>query len=464
MTGRILIADAVATNRIVLKVRLAEARYETMLAADAESCLRMARDNCPDIILLDRSLPDMDGTELLRRLRAMPGTRDLPLVMILADGDPAARLAALRAGADDVLTKPFDEPMLMARLRCLMRGRDDGIDRGARQAALGAIGVSEASEPLDRPGRFALVTERPEAALRWRKDLGPHLPERLILLTRDEALALPPLDGAAPDVFVIDADLGAAGSGLRLMSELRCRAGSRHAAVCMILPEPTGAPAAMAFDLGADDLVATRVDPGELALRLRALLRRKRRSDRLRASVEDGLRLAMIDPLTGLYNRRFAMAQLGRFLSGSDGPGDATAVMVIDLDRFKAVNDRWGHGAGDAVLAEVAARLAQALGKGDLLARIGGEEFLVALPHASMPEARRRAEDLRDAVSGRSVLLPGGGALVVTVSIGLALSSRPPGEVRLRDRVTSLIDSADRALMAAKADGRNKVTISRSAA
>jgi two-component system cell cycle response regulator len=464
MSGRILIADGVATNRIVLKVRLAEARYETMFAADAETCLRLARERSPDIILLDRAMPDMNGTDLVRRLRAMPASRDVPLVMILADADPEQRLAALRAGADDVLAKPFDEPMLMARLRCLMRGRDDGIDRGAGEAALGAIGAAEAPEPLDRPGRFALVTERPEAALRWRKGLGAHLPERLQLLTRDEALAQAPADGGAPDVFTIDADLGAAGSGLRLMSDLRCRAGSRHAAICMMLPEAAGTAAAMAFDLGADDVVAAAVDPAELALRLRALLRRKRRGDRLRASVEDGLRLAMIDPLTGLHNRRYALAQLGRFLSVSEPPDDATAVMVIDLDRFKSVNDRWGHAAGDSVLAEVAARLASAIDDGDLLARIGGEEFLVALPHVSLPEARRRAEELRDAVRGRAVALPDGGALAVTVSIGLALSPRTGGEARLRDRVAALIDAADRALMAAKAEGRNKVTISRSAA
>jgi two-component system cell cycle response regulator len=464
MSGRILIADGVATNRIVLKVRLAEARYDTIFAADAETCLRLAKERAPDIIMLDRSLPDMDGCDLVRQLRSSPATRDLPLLMIVANGDPQQRLAALRAGADDVLSRPFDEPMLMARLRCLMRGRDDGIDLGARQAALGAIGAAEAGEPFDLPGRFALVTERPEASLRWRKDLGPHLRERLLLLSRDEALKIGPDDGNAPDVFVIDADLGAAGSGLRLMSDLRCRAGSRHAAICMILPEAAGAAAAMAFDLGADDLVAAGVDPPELALRLRALLRRKRRGDRLRASVEDGLRLAMIDPLTGLYNRRFAMAQLGRLLAAPDAPGKGTAVMVIDLDRFKTVNDRWGHAAGDSVLAEVARRLASVLSDGDLLARIGGEEFLVALPEVSLPEARRRAEDLRDVVNGESVELPDGTTLAVTVSIGLALSLHPRAEGRLRDRVAQLIDSADRALMAAKAEGRNKVTISRNAA
>lgn len=462
MSGRILIADSMATNRIVLKVRLAEARYETLFAADAASCLRMATENAPDVILLDRALPDMDGTDLVRRLRANPVTRELPVVMIMAGDDPAQRLAALRAGADDMLTKPFDEPVLMARLRCLLRSRDNGIDRQAQTAALGAIGVAEAAQPFEPAGRFVLVSERPESALRWRKELGAHLPERLQILTRDEALASDTT--GAPDVYAIDADLGSAGSGLRLMSDLRCRSGSRHAAICMILPEAGGTSAAMAFDLGADDLVAPGVDPAELALRLRALLRRKRQGDRRRASLEDGLRLAMIDPLTGLYNRRFALAQLGHLLSEGEASGEGVAVMVIDLDRFKSVNDRWGHAAGDAVLAEVAARLGSTLREGDLLARIGGEEFLVALPRATLAEAQRRAEALREAVHHPTVALPDGGQLAVTVSIGLALSGPPAAAPRSGDRVADLIDRADRALLSAKADGRNQVMIGLTAA
>jgi two-component system cell cycle response regulator len=251
------------------------------------------------------------------------------------------------------------------------------------------------------------------------------------------------------------------------MSDLRCRGDSRHAAICMVQGDEDATLSAMAFDLGADDLVAPHVDPAELALRLRALLRRKRHGDRLRASVENSMRLAMIDPLTGLYNRRFALAQLGHFLRVMAQPGTAedgdVVVMVIDLDRFKSVNDRWGHSAGDAVLAEVATRLAAQMEDGDLLARIGGEEFLVALPSATLAEAGRRAEQLRDAVRAPSVTLPGGGQLDVTISIGLALSGRRrPGS--FADPVADVIDRADRALLIAKSEGRDQVTVSRTAA
>ena len=156
--------------------------------------------------------------------------------------------------------------------------------------------------------------------------------------------------------------------------------------------------AEVAFDLGAHDLVAHGIPAEELALRLSRLLARKRDADALRASVQDGLRLSMIDSLTGLHNRRYGMAQLAAIADISRRTGQEYAVMVVDLDRFKSVNDRWGHAAGDAVLIEVAARLNRNLRDGDLLARIGGEEFLIALPETSLADARGIAERLCHAI------------------------------------------------------------------
>jgi len=193
-------------------------------------------------------------------------------------------------------------------------------------------------------------------------------------------------------------------------------------------------------------------------------LRRKRADDRLRASVQDGLRLAVIDPLTGLYNRRYAAARLTAIAEAAAAEGGEFAVMVVDLDRFKSVNDHWGHAAGDAVLVEVARRLGQSLRSGDLLARIGGEEFLAALPATGLTEGRIVAERLCHAVEETPVQLPGGAGIAVTVSIGLAVGRAPGAGVPLRDTMRDTVDRADRALLAAKSAGRNQVTISRSAA
>ena len=457
MARRILIVDDMATNRIVLKVKLGAAFYDTVLARDGAEALALVRSTAPDLVLLDYRLPDMDGISVTRALRADPATRNLPVVMFTATDDAQAKLDALAAGADDFLQKPIDDGVLLARIRNLLRDRDDSAGPDLHTGDLRACGFAEPGTGFDVPGRIALIAARPAVGLRWRAALATHLADHIDILTREEALA--GAAGALPDLYIIAANLGAQGNGLQLMSHLRSHPDTRHAAICMVLPADHTSEAAMALDLGANDLIADGFDGRETALRARALIRRKRAADQGRAAVRQGLKLAVTDPLTGLYNRRYALPALAQMNRTAQEAAARCAVMVIDIDRFKSVNDRFGHAAGDTVLAEVARRLAGALRPGDLLARIGGEEFLAALPDISEPEAREIAERLCRAVRGRPVVLPGdGGRLHVTVSIGLALSGPPPGSA------AEVIERADRALLAAKSEGRNQVTLSRTAA
>jgi two-component system, cell cycle response regulator len=461
MTGRVLIIDGQASNRIVLKARLAAASYDPLPAADGDTAMALAHEAGPDAILLDLDLPGTNGgVGLLRRLRADRLLSTVPLVALGGPLDGEGRIAALQAGADDVMTKPVDDMALLARLRNLLRRREALEDLGGGVDPVRDLGLAEAAEAFEHPGLVAIVTARPETALRLRRDLAALLPDRLIAMTPSEALA----DGAgpAPDVFVIEGQPSGDAGSLRLMSDLRSRGPARHASFCLLRPMAAAGEDAMAFDLGAHDVAGAGGDPRELALRLAALLRRKRLSDNLRATVRDGLRLAVIDPLTGLHNRRYGLNQLAGIAEAARVEGESFAVMVVDLDRFKTVNDRWGHAAGDAVLVEVAHRLADNIRAGDILARIGGEEFLIALPGAALTEARAVAERLCNVVKDRPIAIPGGGSVTITTSIGLAVSQA--GAPLQREPVQVVIDRADRALLTSKSAGRNQVTVDRTAA
>lgn len=455
MAGRILIVDDVATNRIVFKVKLGAACYHPLLAADGETALRLAREGQPDLVLLNMTLPDMPGIEVLRQLRAHPATRAIPVVMVTTGGSAEARLAALEAGAEDCLEKPIDDGLLLARLRNLLRTHEALAELGHQDGALHALGFAESPAEFDRPGRIALIADRTETALRWRKDLAGQLRDRICVLTADEALTeAPGNDAGLPDLFVIEGGGAGTHGGLRLMSDLRSRTRTRHAAIVVLQDQATPADLAMAYDMGASLALGQPVAGRELALRLQGLVRHKIRADRLRASVQDGLRLALIDPLTGLYNRRYAQPRLTAIAERARAEGRSFAVMAIDLDRFKSVNDRFGHAAGDAVLIEVARRLTDNLRPADLVARIGGEEFLVALPDAGMNSAQRTAERLCRAVEETPFRLADGRGLSLTVSIGLAVSSF---EEQLPEDIAQVVDRADRALLTAKAGGRNQV-------
>ena len=459
MSGRILIADTSSASRILLRARLAEAHYTVTVAATGAEVMAAVNADRPDLLIADERLPDLDGVTLLRTLRAAPALARLPVILLTQTGADAARIAALEAGADEFLVKPVDSVTLMARVRSIFRASEteEALDR--RRVTVQEMGFAEGTTAFATAPSLAFVGATPAEAHAWAAGLKGLVRAPIRSLGPDEALTLADT-GPAPDLFLVAADLARPGDGLRLLVDLRSRAATRYAAILVLHRKGDSDGAAMALDLGANDILAVGFQPAELAIRIRTQLRRKADADRLRASVEDGLRLAVTDHLTGLYNRRYALAHLQRMQESARASARPFAVMVADVDRFKAVNDTFGHATGDAVLAEIAARLRDNLRPGDMVARFGGEEFLIAMPDTGYVSAATAADRLRRIVSETDIPAPGRpGGLTATISIGVAVA-QPGIDTALPD----LIDRADQALLAAKADGRNQVSLARPAA
>lgn len=460
MAGRILIVDDVVTNRIMLKVKLTAACYEVLQASGGAEALVRARVNAPDLILLDQRMPDMDGVTLCRRLKDNPETARIPIIIITAANDNASKIAALRAGADEFLTKPLDDLTLLARVRSLMRARNTVKELRLRDGTSQALGFVEAASDITPPATIAMVAASVVTSMAWKTGLGKATHDQITAVPKEHALVQTSVEDA-PDVFVIACDLAKPDEGLHLMSELRSRPETRHSAVLMVIPKGAKIKFATALDLGASDLMFEGFDPEEMALRVKAQVRRKQQGDRLRETMRDGLQMAVIDPLTSLYNRRYAMSHLTRIAERAKTTRHPYAVMVLDIDRFKAVNDTFGHAAGDAVLQEISSRITNNLRGVDMVARIGGEEFLVVMPDTQLDEARNTAERLCQVIDAYPVELGGGkGSVQISLSIGVALGGQP-SDVRTVDQ---LIECADQALFLSKSEGRNQVTISRNAA
>jgi two-component system cell cycle response regulator len=460
MSGRILIADTSSASRILLRARLATARYAVTMAASGAEVMNRVRTDRPDLLIADATLPDITGVALLRQIRAEADFARLPVILLTDTGEDAARIEALEAGADEFLVKPIDGVTLMARVRSIFRASEteEALDR--RRVTVRELGFAEAASGFTGPASLAFVGPSPVEASRWADGLQGLVRAPIRSLGPDEALTLAD-SGPAPDLFLVAADLALPGDGLRLLVDLRSRAATRYAAILVLHRKGDSDGAAMALDLGANDILPTGFQPAELAVRIRTQLRRKADADRLRASVEDGLRLAVTDHLTGLYNRRYALAHLDRMAEAARVSGRPFAVMVADVDRFKTVNDTFGHAAGDAVLAEIAARLRDNLRPGDMVARFGGEEFLIAMRDSDDAAASAAADRLRRTVAASPVPVASlRSELTATVSIGVAIADpREPAAT-----VAALIDRADQALLAAKAEGRNQVALARPAA
>lgn len=206
------------------------------------------------------------------------------------------------------------------------------------------------------------------------------------------------------------------------------------------------------FDLGVNDYVPRPVDPGELAARTRTQIRRKRYADYLRQTVEASLEMAAADPLTGLHNRRYLETHLGALLGQTRQDRLPLCATILDLDDFKSVNDRHGHGAGDQVLQTFAARAKRIIRGTDILYRLGGDEFVIIMPGTSLRTGYGIAEEIRAATASETfALTPGGREILVTISAGLAESAD--------DSQSGLLRRADMALYRSKQDGRDRVSV-----
>ncbi|WP_422029683.1 diguanylate cyclase [Roseovarius sp.] len=457
MTGKILIVDALATNRIVLKVTLAAAFYRVIQAGSGQDALEMARRTRPDVVIAG-DLPDMPLADFATALQPATGAPAPPIVALLPDDDGDRRVGALRAGATDVVSKPFDEIVLLARLRSIMRHRQIDSDLGMPPDTADALGFAEDPAAFRKRQKLAiLAATRPEAE---------QLKSRLALGTCDDVIALG-LDepGTAkalrrkPDAIVLHVGPRNTRPGLSLLAELQAAPSTRRARVLALLDPEVMHLTAPILDMGAHDALPDTTDEREMALRLSFQLSQKSRGDALRGKLEDGLQAALMDPLTGLYNRRYALSFVKRMLATAQQTGRTCAVLVADLDHFKSVNDTYGHAAGDTVLAQVSAHMRAALPADSMIARIGGEEFLIAVPGTSLCEIRDLANNLRRVVRDNPVPLSGAGPVRVTVSIGAALATpRPAGACT---DVAKLVAEADKALYGSKSGGRDTVTVCR---
>lgn len=455
MTARIIVADGSATSRITLKVRLGAACYEVLTAASAAELTRQLHEGRADLVLLSSGL---EGRSLVDLCRMAVAERPGIAVLALAGADQ--RLQVLRAGAAAVLAPGVDDLMMLARIRGLLRDADAGSGRAMAEPAA-AFCHARAEED-----RVVLVADSAGRALRWRHGLQPQLGRcRFAICTPEEALSAAAA-GRRADLYLIAADIEGRGDGLRLLSELRSRSGSRDAAFIVATRPDRDEFAAIALDLGAGEVLPIDLggasDPELAALAVRGQLQRKHDADRRRAEAHRHMIWALTDPLTGLHNRRYALPRLSEVAGEAMRGGRPFAVLALDLDRFKAINDGHGHSAGDAVLSEVARRIRDAVADRGMAARLGGEEFLVVLPGCDEAGAWRVAESIRRAVGTWPVALPqlsGGGAIPVTLSAGVAVVSAPLSPMRPEFLAELSLERADRALIAAKSMGRNRVML-----
>jgi len=463
MSNRVLVIDEIATNRIVLKVKLANACYDTIPVSAGADALATAMECKPDLILVDDNVQSMSWRRIAAQIKGQSTTTNIPIVLMANNVTPDLRLDAFRMGVNAVFSKPLDEMLLLSRIRGMVRGKHEFETLMLRCKTSSALGlVSEAM--TQRPkGQISLIGSDNDATQGIKHQLEALISHDIIIQSRTEALATfgsKNKDTRPSDAFVIVPKQNSIEDFLPTLKDLLVSSSTRFSSVLLYGAQchlhKTSIDPLLGFDLGASEVLLGDTSVAELAMLLNAHVARKQLADGLRSRVQQGLNLALTDPLTGIFNRRYATHHMATVEKEFHETQKPFAVMLLDLDHFKQVNDKYGHVAGDIVLTEVSARLKANLRHIDLISRFGGEEFLAILTDTTKERAVIVAERLRRLIQEQPVCLADGTNIQVTVSIGMALSDANSAQC------AAMLKDADGALYASKAEGRNLVTIASS--
>jgi two-component system cell cycle response regulator len=477
----IIVADDDRTLLKTLSVILEENGYDVVPVADPRKIQKLMVDVDPDLLILDIMMPKIDGLELLRQIRADRRWRDLPVLMISSMAPEEATVRSLGLGASDFVAKPFRVRELVARVEAQLRSGNvlREARREAKQRATEAtvraemmdllhevtdafapdeiyhvltrrvahvLNISRCSMVLAKPGdefgRVAVAAENPMVRnLQVRLDRYPEI-RRALESDRPVLVSDVQTD---PLYDEVRREWERLGITVATKSVIALPFGLHEQQSGVFFLRTVGdEPALTTQDLEfAEQAVETAVSAIEKAYALQSA-----ESDRARFRL-----LATIDPLTGCLNRRALEERLTAELDRARRYGLAVSALMVDLDRFKDVNDQYGHLTGDSVLLQVSDLLRREVRSVDVVARYGGEEFLILLPETGLAGALTFADRIRARVAAHE-FGKGDEHLTVTVSVGVG-SVHPTND----DGVDGdgLIARCDAALYRAKNEGRNLV-------
>lgn len=428
-SARILVVDDDLTARLLMRAALRKAGHEVVLAVDGQDALRQFGATRVDLVMLDVEMPGLSGYEVCARLRAQAGDV-LPIVMVTGMDDLRSVDHAYEAGATDFISKPLNWALVGYRVRYLLRGSQTLRELQRAQADHAAVlaAIPDLLFELDHEGRFIECHSPPSALLMQPPE---HFVGRLLA-----------------DVMPGDA-AAVARSALQTALDQGTSFGKQYE---LVLPQGR-----RWFELSVARKAAVVGESPRVIALARDITARKEAEQRI-------ARAAYFDSLTGLPNRSSFMERVGREIGRASHTHQKLAVLFMDLDGFKTVNDSLGHAAGDTILQAAADRFRLELRPADMVsraspggleiefARLGGDEFTalildIAGPDDALVVARRIGQVMRQP------FLLETGAVQLSTSIGIALFPDDALDAG------TLLKNADMAMYRAKRDGRDQACL-----
>jgi len=477
--AKIMVADDDQTLLKTLVYILKGQGHDVVPVEGGERLIEALRAERPDLLMLDIMMPRVDGLQLLERIRSDPEYEGLPVLMISSMPPEEATTRSLGLGADDFIPKPFRVRELLARVDARLRAsrtlraaraeaqaksdearvraemldilheitdslKPDEIYHILARRVARVLGLSKCSMVLAQPGdRMGLVVAAYE---------NPMLRNFQIELQKYPEIRRA-LESGRP-VLVKDVKTDALYDEARRQWELEGVEVQTRSAIAIPFSLRKQQRGVFFLRTTHEDQPLEEEDVAFAGTVIGAAVNAIDRAYDLESAISDRERfqeMARTDALTGCYNRRALFERLEREVERVKRYDQGLALLLVDLDNFKDVNDARGHLAGDGVLRQVGELLRREARSVDIVARFGGDEFVLVLPETTQEGAVIFAERLRQRV-GEHDFAETGASLFVTVSVGVAAMAAAQSET-----AEGLISRADRAMYEAKGGGRNQV-------
>ena len=449
--SKILIVDDEPLNVKLLAAMIPSDQYDTVRVFSGKEALKIVTDLRPDLILMDIMMPDLNGYELTRILKSDPESRDIPIVLVTAFGGADCEIKGLEAGADEFLNKPVNRTELLARTKSLLSLRQYKEQIKARTCSINSItserkGKNLSENDINLPSILIVEDNRIDAKL---IQSYLHAEACQIKIAEDGEEAISCAQQERIDVILLDLILPGI-NGYQVCSILKEMEGTQNIQIVAITSLSDLDSKLKSIELGVDDYLVKPVNRHILRTRVKSLIKKKALLDKLCNRYEMAVHSAITDKLTGLYNRRFFDYFLDLEVKRSSRQKTSLALLLIDIDNFKRINDTFGHLSGDNVLNKFGKLLKTKIREIDMAARYGGEEFAVVMSNTGLKEAVKIADRIRQSIQAYSFAKEN---LTTTVSIGIALY---PSDA---NSLNELIEKSDYALYKAKCNGKNRVYV-----
>ena len=451
MTTRILIVDDVPFNINLLKKKLQKEYYKIYTASNGKEAIEKAKTCNPDIILMDIMMPLMDGFAATKILKSSIDTMNIPVIMLTALDAKEDKVTGLLCGADDFLTKPFNNSALLVRIRSLLRLKttmDELIDRGRIGKMLGANLDYQVVEDDFKNSKTLLITQN-QPQSRFISD--KFTTSGATLNTCDNAnLAVEQALNNKYDLIIADTQLMDT-DVLSLCFQIKRENQLRYIPIILIIDEHDEETLLKSLENGINDYILFPIDINELFARALSQIKRYKYQEKLRKRYFTSLSESIIDPLTNLYNRRYLNTYVKALIEKAKKEYKPFSLLMLDLDYFKNINDKFGHLAGDQVLQSVSRIMLSSIRATDLCARIGGEEFVIIMSKTDFKDALIVAKRIKNKIKNNVLTLNDGQNITCTVSIGLDFFRKSDNSLK------TILERADKNLLKAKRNGRDNV-------